>query len=318
MIIVSALSLSACGAIGSQSEAPLTSTPSPVPLTPFLSITPGGASDDAFQSKPSQKTATPLPTPTATPFLYEIQSGDTLLAVAQRYNVTLETLLAANPGIDPSLLIVGNSIVIPSGENSLAAFPAPTPIAIELEQPACYPTRDGGLWCLALASNPQGSAVENVAAKISVYTSAGALLDQGTAYAPLNILHAGETTALSIFFPPPIDDKVSAHAELLAALPIAEDSSRYLDLHISLNDQMIHEDLAAIQGVVRLTEDGEVSARQVWVAVIALDSNDVPIGMRKWEAAMPLAPGDELPFEVTVYALDAMIENIIVLAEARP
>ena len=48
--------------------------------------------------------------------VYIIQPGDTLSFVASRFNVTLDELLAANPGVDPNFLSQGQQIVIPGLE----------------------------------------------------------------------------------------------------------------------------------------------------------------------------------------------------------
>lgn len=43
-----------------------------------------------------------------------VVSGDTLWGIAQRYNVTLEELMRANPGIkNPNLIRIGDKVVIP-------------------------------------------------------------------------------------------------------------------------------------------------------------------------------------------------------------
>lgn len=46
-------------------------------------------------------------------FYYTIRSGDTLYTIAQRYNVPLQELIAANPGINPNRLQIGQVICIP-------------------------------------------------------------------------------------------------------------------------------------------------------------------------------------------------------------
>lgn len=51
--------------------------------------------------------------------LYTIQSGDTFYKIAQRFRISLVNLLAANPGVDPNNLRIGQVIRIPA--------PAPGP-----------------------------------------------------------------------------------------------------------------------------------------------------------------------------------------------
>ena len=45
--------------------------------------------------------------------IYTIRAGDTFYRLAQRYQVGLEELLAANPGLDPDDLRVGQQICVP-------------------------------------------------------------------------------------------------------------------------------------------------------------------------------------------------------------
>ena len=54
-------------------------------------------------------------------FLYTIQSGDTFFRLAQRFGTTVEAIQAANPGVDPNNLQIGQVICIPTR-------PAPGPV----------------------------------------------------------------------------------------------------------------------------------------------------------------------------------------------
>lgn len=61
----------------------------------------------------------PQPEPTPTPIIpyieYVVQPGDTLTSIAQRYNTTIDAILAINPDIDnPNLIYVGEIIKIPT------------------------------------------------------------------------------------------------------------------------------------------------------------------------------------------------------------
>lgn len=47
--------------------------------------------------------------------LYVVQLGDTFYFIARRFNVPLSALIAANPGVDPTRLRIGQTLVIPAG-----------------------------------------------------------------------------------------------------------------------------------------------------------------------------------------------------------
>lgn len=85
-----------------------TSTNTPLPPTNTPTITPTSA--------PSE-TPTPTITPTPSgPFEYTVQQGDILSAIATRFGTDIPTILALNPSIDPTSLIiyVGQKILIPA------------------------------------------------------------------------------------------------------------------------------------------------------------------------------------------------------------
>jgi LysM repeat protein len=82
-----------------------TSTPLPATATPTITPT----------SLPTE-TATPTITPTPSgPFEYTVQQGDNLGDIATRFGTNIQTLLALNPSIDPTTLIiyVGQKILVP-------------------------------------------------------------------------------------------------------------------------------------------------------------------------------------------------------------
>ncbi|PWH14203.1 MAG: hypothetical protein DDG58_12975 [Ardenticatenia bacterium] len=63
----------------------------------------------------STEAQTPVPTPTPTPVIHVVQSGDTLLAIAARYGVSVRDLQAANGIEDPTRLQIGQQLIIPVG-----------------------------------------------------------------------------------------------------------------------------------------------------------------------------------------------------------
>ncbi|MFA7163399.1 MAG: LysM domain-containing protein [Eubacteriales bacterium] len=53
---------------------------------------------------------------------YVVRAGDTFYSLAQRFNTTVDAIRAANPGVDPNRLMIGQTICIPG-----APSPGPCP-----------------------------------------------------------------------------------------------------------------------------------------------------------------------------------------------
>jgi peptidoglycan-N-acetylglucosamine deacetylase len=66
-------------------------------------------------------TAAPVPAP-GTGGEYTVQAGDTLYSIARRYGTTVEAIQSANGIVNPSLIRVGQKLIIPGGGTT----PAPT------------------------------------------------------------------------------------------------------------------------------------------------------------------------------------------------
>ncbi len=94
-------------------------------------------------------TNTPGPAPTRTPIpatttpvpnyiTHEVESGETLLEIANNYNITVQELQAAN-NINDELIHIGDKLIIPV----LSAEPAPTVVAAGGGSPSQYVVRAG-------------------------------------------------------------------------------------------------------------------------------------------------------------------------------
>lgn len=115
-------------AVGQTIYVPVQVTATPAAPPPEPTATPAEARPTAATAAPSATptslpaTATPVPPtpvpPTTTPApvqRYTIQQGDTLNLIAQRFGVTVDQILAANPGLRPEVLRIGQEIIIPTG-----------------------------------------------------------------------------------------------------------------------------------------------------------------------------------------------------------
>jgi LysM repeat protein len=86
--------------------------PVPLPATPNPTANPGGAvrpvASAAIAPRPQPPERTAGSTRT-----HRVQAGETPMAIARRYNVKLDALITANPGLDPKRMRIGQSLVIP-------------------------------------------------------------------------------------------------------------------------------------------------------------------------------------------------------------
>ncbi|MDQ7030303.1 MAG: LysM peptidoglycan-binding domain-containing protein [Ardenticatenia bacterium] len=78
-------------------------TPTPEATTPLPAETPQAA-----------PTPTPEPTATSAVIIHVVQQGEILGTIARRYGVTVDDILALNPGLDPRRLRIGQEIKVPA------------------------------------------------------------------------------------------------------------------------------------------------------------------------------------------------------------
>lgn len=288
-------------------------SPQPVRVSPYpLSTrTPSPSLSPVITSTAETR----LPSPT--PLYHSIQEGDTLFGIALRYDVSLDSLLAANPGIDSTQLSIGDEITIPSGENgSAAGIPTPTPIPVELSPADCYPTSSREYWCFVQAVNPGSTPLENISALVNLHSPEGDILASKIAITPLDILGGGESLPLSVQFSLPEGDYGPVFGQLLTSLP-AENNQNPLNLSISKINYAPDRKAAAVQGTVTLADD-QASQGEVWILLTAYDQAGSIVGIRKWVSAEQISAGKSLPFQLQVYSLGPAIAEVKTQSELHP
>ncbi len=75
----------------------------------------------------AKPTPTPTPATTATPLMYVIQPGDTLLAISLKFGVDVDELAQKNDIDDPAKLSLGQELIIPFTAEELAAYNGDSP-----------------------------------------------------------------------------------------------------------------------------------------------------------------------------------------------
>ena len=96
---------------------------------------------------------TPLPVNTPTPVVHTVALGETISSIALQYGVTIDAIIAANPDIQPTVMIVGDTVIIPvSSTNTVPFIAEEFADDIKLSNPTCFPALDG-LLCTVLVKN---------------------------------------------------------------------------------------------------------------------------------------------------------------------
>lgn len=94
------------------------------------------AEDESMLEAAEEAEPAPEEPAAAEPLIYQVQSGDTLLGIAQRYNVSVEDIVAANSLPSPDILDIGQQLIIPvdgvvSDETSAASAAEESPSGLE-------------------------------------------------------------------------------------------------------------------------------------------------------------------------------------------
>ena len=92
-------------------------------VTIFVLILRGGISSGSQSSastastKKSTTTSVTTSQPAGKTSIYTVRSGDTLGAIAIHFRVSVDEIIALNPGVQPTALRVGQQIKVKSGKN---------------------------------------------------------------------------------------------------------------------------------------------------------------------------------------------------------
>jgi LysM repeat protein len=311
LVVVTFASSTGCTASGSSVGGRATST-----LRPYET----GTSSPQPTPIVISTSASPTPGPTATPFVHVIQDGDTLIYIAYVHGITLEELLAANPGTDPRFLSVGSELIIPlpGGDEIDEPLPLVTPVPIALGTASCYRTLTNGLWCITTATGWVEGYAEGIAASIKLYDARGEEVASKTAYGPLNLLEPGETMPLATFFAPPAPEFSQVQSSLLTAFEYDVSEDRYLSVDVALDvlNALPGSTHWHLTGTVALASWETTGADSVALLVFAMSSSGAVVGFNMWESPGPVAPGDQVQVEIDLFSLGPPIASIGTLAEA--
>jgi LysM repeat protein len=258
--------------------------------------------------------------PTATPFMHVVQKDDTLLGIAIRYGVSLEDLLAVNPGINPTILSIDQKIIIPGPEGDVESIflPIATPLPLPFSEVHCFPTATHQLWCITTLENQEGYPLEGVSVILSLLNEKGEVIQSRSAFSPLNLIPVGGIIPLAALFPSPSEGYAHAVVLPMTANQAENIEERYLPVEWILETNEGENDLRTwhITGRLLLLGEGERRTERVSILGVALDEDGDVIGFRQMEIETELGSGDEMPFEMEIFSLGPSIDHVEILAEA--
>lgn len=300
----------------------ITLTPTPTP-EPTATVALALAESTAFPSAtPAPYTPEPTPTPTLTPtpVIYTVQPGESLLTVANRYQISVAALQDANGILDPRTLQIGQQLIIPRPDEAQAAVtdatPTATPLPMSVQGVYLGATSTGGLWVLGEVQNETDIALEQVKVGVVLSDEQGEALAQADEFAALDLVEARGKAPFAVHFPdaPLKFEQYSAAA--IAAVP-AYVGSYYRDLEIR-NLQNQGERYASYTVTGTIYNYGPEEAVSVQVVLTAYDSLNRVIAMRKVDPEHNVVPlGGETRFTAVLAPVGGPVERIEAVAQGQ-
>jgi LysM repeat protein len=266
-----------------------TSVPTPTPrLTATAPLVPPAA------------TATPTITPT--PIVHVVQEGETLLSIAFDYGVSVQTLQTANGIENPQLLQVGQSLIVPTGEEATGTtpgllLPTPTPLPFGVQGIAFYETPVGSLWCLGEIVNSTDFTLTNVQVHVMLFDAAGEPLTEADAFAAADLIPPGERSPFGILFTTPPPDWANSQVTIVRGEAAGALADSYIPIAVTEVQGQPSGSQFQVNGAVQNTS-AEQAADSVSVVVTTYDAQGLVTGFRRGKVELEgaLAPGATAPF----------------------
>lgn len=307
------------GVVGCGQVITLTPTATPAP-TPTISIVLAVATPPPT---PTPAPYTPAPTPThtvtPTPVVYAIDSGDSLLSIANRYDISVSALQDANGILDPRTLQVGQQVIIPQpeeGAENVNATSTPTPLALELQNLNFTETTIGGLWVLGEIVNPNPIPVEQVRVGVTLLDESGEEMAQGSGLVALDLVDVNERAPFAIVF-----GELPGHFDRYRTYAVSAVEgyvgSYYRDLEIR-NLEMQGERFASYTVAGTVYNFGPEEAVSVQVVITAYDALDRVIAMRQVVPEHNVVPrAGETTFTAILSPVGGPVTRVEAVAQGR-
>lgn len=267
-----------------------------------------------------QTTPTPLPpptaTPTATPIIYQIEEGDTLLGIALEHYTTVDEIKGLNPSVVPELLQIGQQLQLPPPATPVfqGELSTPIPLEVTISSVQLYRTPIGGMWLLGEVVNEGEFPATNLQVQIDLHGETGTVVQSATAWIVPSALPPGARAPFGVLLAQAPAGQVQPSVAIINGETLNDLGTHYFDLALQDGEVTIDEGRVQLTGTVR--NAGDAAARQINVVVTLYDSQDRVTGYAQRVLPGPLAPAASLPFSfsVTVAGGQAVDYGVVVAA----
>lgn len=310
------LLLAACGQVITVQPTPTPEPTATLSVAIVVASLPPTATPAPYTPEP-----TSTPTVTPTPMMHVIQSGESLLGIANLYGVSVAALQETNGILDPRFLQIGAQLIIPrpeevaedAGENST---PTPTPLALAVENVLFNETAIGGLSVLGEVVNTSGTALEQVRVGVTLLDGAGAEIGRADGLVALDLVDVDERAPFAILFGELPGEFARYQVYPQRAVP-AYVGSYYRDLEVA-DLQFDGERYASYTVTGRILNIGPEEAVQVQVVLTAYDPLGRVVAMRKVDPEHNVVPrGGETTFIAVLSPAGGPVERIAAEAQGR-
>jgi LysM repeat protein len=294
-------------------------TPTPAP-TATIGLAVVNATD-APTDTPAPYTPAPTPTftVTPTPVFHTIASGESLLSIANQYNVSMASLQEANGILDPRSLQIGQQLIVPREEEAAVAADAtatPTPMPVEIENLHFTENTIGGVWVLGEVHNTAGVALEQVRVGVTLVDKAGAELADSQALVALDLVDVDERAPFAILFGSAPKDFEQYQAYPVSAVP-AYVGSYYRDLAVE-DIQTESERYASYTVTGSVLNTGPEEAVDVQVVLTAYDPLNRVIAVQVVTPVHNVVPrGGTTTFTAVLAPVGGPVQHIQAEAQGR-
>lgn len=240
----------------------------------------------------------PPPDPIPTPHVYIIKENDTLLDIALRLDVPFDDLLRANPNIDPSVLQIGQEIIIPA-DGTLIDTADVEVVLIDVDAPICTVTSAEGVICLGIVTNNQTQPIQQVSVEVQLFDEDDQVLAEETALIEQAFISPGELAPYHVLFAEVVGETVSrVTAQQVSGILTDTLDSHFAQLEAESASLLAENDL--YQFSAQLVNRSEGTVARPRVVITLLDDANRPYGYRIWDGTETLSPNGQVDMQVPI------------------